>query len=793
MKRPASVLIVDDEIIIARDLEARLRGMGYAVAGLAATGRDAIRLARARRPDLVLMDIVLKGEIDGIEAASQIRQASRVPVIYLTAYTDPKTLDRAKRTEPYGYIVKPFSERELQANIEMALYRHGVEERLRRVEHWLTSGSPAGEGVIAADRDGRITTFNEAAEAITAWPSGTAIGRSLSEVVRLVDRDTGEPIEATPVPDTGPVVCLASETALFDAQGALVPVEVSTSRTRDDEDQPTGSITLLRDPSGQRYGALAALTSDIALANAEGLTLDGMLEACARAVARHLRPAVVRIWTTTLTGELVLHGQAGERTPFDEAEARLRPGERLAGRIAESRLPYVTDALPSERDPELRAWAEHERIVAFAGYPLLVGERLVGVLGVYARQGLGPSALGALAAAARSLAVGVERKRLEEQLLQSQRMEAIGRIAGGVAHDFNNLLTIISGCSSLLLDHHALAHEPRRLVREVATAARHAGALTRRLLVFSRRRPLESQAVDLGDIVGDLERMLQRVIGEHIRLTLERQDGPLPVRADPGQIEQVLINLVVNARDAMPDGGVLTIRCSSGPLPPSVPGPGSEPREWARVAVADTGVGMTPAVAARIFEPFITTKDAGRGTGLGLATVLEVANQLGGHVGVVSEPGRGATFDLCLPLAETPEGPAATAAPAAGAAWPQGTETILLAEDEEVVRKLAMAVLERCGYRVIEAVSGEDVIAQARQHAGAIDLLLSDVVMPEGTGRVVADALRTARPGLRVLYMSGYTDEMLSAQGAYETGTWFLPKPFLPHQLAEAVRRALDA
>ncbi|MGE3274024.1 MAG: response regulator [Vicinamibacterales bacterium] len=793
MTRPASILIVDDEVIIARDLEVRLTGLGYTVAGIAATGRDAIRLARDRRPDLVLMDIVLKGDLDGIDAAAAIRRERHTPIVYLTAYTDQRTLDRAKRTQPFGYIVKPFGERELHANLEMALYRSAVEERLRRVEQWLAGSGPApGDGMIAADAQGRITGFSDAAAAITGWPAAAALGRPLEEVLRLRDRETGHPLDASATDQPGPTVCLADETVLLDAEGARVPVDVTTSRRRAGGSD-AGTVTFLRDPSGERYGALAALTGEIALATAQSLTLDGMLHAAAEAFVRHLDVQVALVWTVTLTGrELVLNARVGEPVPFEEQVARLPFATGLAGHIAETRLPVVSPPAPPESLPEVTAWMAREGMVAVAGHPLLVGDRLVGVLIVYGRRGFDQPTRTAITASARSLAVGIERKRLEEQLLQSQRMEAVGRLAGGVAHDFNNLLTVISGCAALVLEQPGLPANAQHLVREIAKAGQHAGGLTRRLLLFSRNRPVEARPLALDTVVRDLERMLRRTLGGHVQLQIEQDGPPASIVADTGQIEQVLINLAINARDAMPDGGTLTISTGAGTAPACVHVPDADAAEpWAVLRVRDTGVGMPPGVAARVFEPFFTTKDAGRGTGLGLATVYGIISQLGGHIGLDSAPGQGSTFHVCLPLHPEAIAPRAVARPA-GPAWPRGTETVLLAEDEEVVRKLAEVVLEQCGYHVISAVHGRDAIARARSYPGPIHLLLSDVVMPEGTGRVVAETLRAARPGLRVLYMSGFTDDMVPLAASETAGTSFLAKPFLPDQLAVAVRRALD-
>jgi len=386
-----------------------------------------------------------------------------------------------------------------------------------------------------------------------------------------------------------------------------------------------------------------------------------------------------------------------------------------------------------------------------------------------------------------------EQRRLQAQLTQAQKMEAIGRLAGGIAHDFNNLLTAVFGYVDLLHEELAANTRAQQDLAEIRKAAERAAGLTRQLLAFSRQQVLEPVVLEPNGLLEDFEKMLRRVIGEdvNLRLTLGADVGN--VRADPGQLEQVILNLAVNARDAMPTGGKLTIETANAELSEQyaefhqavVPG------RYVMLAVSDTGVGMSPEVRAKAFEPFFTTKERGKGTGLGLATVYGIVKQSGGYVWVYSEPGLGTTFKIYLPQVDAPIDAAPRAAELEGTL--AGTETILLAEDDELLRPLARNLLERLGYTVLAAANAEEALALVRKHAIPIHLLVADVVMPGESGRQLGRRLAELRPETRVLYVSGYTDEVIVHHGMLEPGLNYLQKPFTPGALARKVREVLDS
>ncbi|MDE3017611.1 MAG: PAS domain-containing protein [Nitrospirota bacterium] len=389
-----------------------------------------------------------------------------------------------------------------------------------------------------------------------------------------------------------------------------------------------------------------------------------------------------------------------------------------------------------------------------------------------------------------------ERRQLEDDLRQAQKMEAVGRLAGGIAHDFNNLLTIIGGCSDRLLRRIDPQDPLSRYVRDITASSDRAAALTRQLLAFSRRQVLEPNVLSLNDSLLSLDPILRRLLGEHIELALALRPDLGPVKADPGQIEQVILNLAINARDSMPNGGRLTIATVNAVVDQGDAGKPHRlpPGAYTQLIVTDTGQGMDQAILTHLFEPFFTTKDVGKGTGLGLATAYGIVAQSGGVIRASSEPGRGATFTVCLPqVAQAPEPLRPATLSGAAHRSTRGSETILLAEDEDTVRTLTRELLEEEGYRLLEARNGVEALVVARQHAGPIHLLLTDVVMPQMGGRALADRLTSDRPGLKVLYMSGYPADPNLQQGTLGAQAALLPKPMLPEALLHKIRDVLDA
>lgn len=379
----------------------------------------------------------------------------------------------------------------------------------------------------------------------------------------------------------------------------------------------------------------------------------------------------------------------------------------------------------------------------------------------------------------------------QERLRHSQRLEAIGRLAGGVAHSFNNLLASVAFHAELILDNHGTEQDRKRHALEIQKVSDRAAELARHLLAFSRKQALNPEPLSLGHLIVNLEPMLRRLLGEDVELRIDLDPEAGAVYADLGQLEQVLLNLVANARDAMPDGGILTLRTDREVLsegnPLDLP-----PGQYARLTVADTGVGFSPETREHLFEPFYTTKEKGKGTGLGLATVYGIVRQSGGDVRVESEPGRGATFLIHLPQSVQPPARQSQASHPAERPAIKGSEVVLLVEDEDNIREPATEILEVHGYTVLPARNGADALEVAQRHQGTIDLMITDVIMPHLNGSRLAEKLSQSRPGMRVLYISGYPEDAIAHHGVLEPRHRFLQKPFPPGVLLQNVRQLLD-
>ena len=508
--------------------------------------------------------------------------------------------------------------------------------------------------------------------------------------------------------------------------------------------------------------------------------------------------------------ELVLAGLWGDAKNV-MITSRLRMGESLAGRVALAGEPLVVTDLANDSriTPAHRASFSGGGYRALLALPVKVGERVVGVLSVLSRadEGFTVEDVMIATAFAAQAAVALENSRLyqeiqraydelsqtQDQLAQASKMEAVGHLAGGVAHDFNNLLMVIMGRADVMLSRLDHAHPMRAAIHEITRTARRAADLTHQLLAFSRKQVLKPAVLDLNAVLTNLGEMLRRLIGEDIELITALAPALGHVKADPGQIEQIVMNLCVNARDAMPQGGQLTIETANVELDEAYARRhvGVRPGFYVMLALSDTGVGMDPATQARIFEPFFTTKGPRKGTGLGLAMVYGIVKQSEGNIWVYSERGQGTTFKIYLPKVDAPlAGAHADTTPALP---PHGKETVLVVEDEEGVRELVRDILEASGYKVLEAAHGAGALEIVERHTGPIHLLVSDVVMPEMSGRDLAQQLAVHCPDTKVLFMSGYTDHAVAHRGVLDPEMEFLQKPFTAATFTGKVRELLDA
>lgn len=886
------IMVVEDERIVAESLRRRLQALGYVVPVVVASGEKAVQQAEGFLPDLVLMDISLEGQMDGVEAASRIRDQFRIPVVYLTAYSNAEVLERAKITEPLGFILKPFDDRELQVVIEMALYKNKMERALRDRERWLAAVlSSIGDAVIATDGTGRVTFLNRHAEVLTGWKESEAKTRPVHEVVKLVNEATRQPVEIPLIQaiQERRSVPLQNHTILIGRDHSERPLNDAATPIVDEKGVTHGGVMVFRDVSQQKRASekekqerlflqavLDSFPGHLAVLDDEGTVLHvnegwsllaseiGRPLPCPPVGANYLADCRRVFSEGSQTAKLAADGLqrliAGEEgrfcleyrcytgdeerwflmiaTPLTHAQGRVivmhvnitdqRKAEMAAFKLsaidessqdaiigktlngiitswnhgAEHLYGYSADEVigkhisilvPDRFTDDMVAAIEKVRRGQKAGFLETRRRRKDGrevdvVLSVSPVMDGEGNLIGA-ATIARDI-TGV--KRLEQQLRQSQKMEAIGRLAGGVAHDFNNLLTIINGYSEIVIG--SLRDHPsaKEMVEHIRQAGQRAADLTSQLLAYSRKTIQQLKIIDLNQLVGPASVMLSRLIGEDVRIVTTLHPATCRVKADPSQIEQILMNLAVNARDAMPEGGTLSIRTSrvDGVLSDGSESTATQPGPYVLLEVEDTGTGMAADTLSHIFEPFFTTKDQGKGTGLGLAMVYGVVKQTGGEIKVVSAPGRGTTFKIYLPriLDDADE----SRGPRDMNAMPGGTETVLLVEDEAGIRSLTRMVLCQNGYTVLEAANGEQALEVARRHHGPIDLLVTDVVMPAIGGRALAESLGQMHPNVRVLYVSGHNGDVVLRQGIVKAQVAFLQKPFSMVEFARKVRETLD-
>ena len=754
------ILVIEPDASAASDLGARIGAIGYEVAATASTGEDAVALAGDLQPDLVLLDVGLRGALGGIEAAQQIRHRLRLPVVFLSTRPESEAVGRAKVAEPFGYVFAPFDDTKLRIIIEAALYKHRAEEAIQESE----------ASLALAQRIAHLGSWElNLAQGSLTWSD---------EIFRIfgLSRDTFVP----------------SSEAFY---GLVHPADrervraaaLAAVRTR--EPYVIDHRILLPDGRERVVNECAEVFVDAQgtpvrmVGTVQDITRLREMELALQRSERYFRSLIEN--AQDLITILDDQGMIRFQSPSVHRALGYTPAEFVNRRVIElvhpEDVPLVEAAIARAlRSPEVASTTEFRLRHADGSWRIVesIGSRL---------RGEEPPAV---VVNSRDI---TDRRRLEEQFRQSQKMEAIGQLAGGVAHDFNNILTVIQGSGSLLLETPNRSKEDAELVRQILDAAERAARLTRQLLLFSRKQVWQPVNLDLNEVVGNMTKMLQRILGEDISLRADYGPNLPLVRADAGMLEQLLLNLAVNSRDAMPDGGRLVITTAKETLSEDVlkQHPDAPAGPCVCVSVSDTGCGITSENLPHIFEPFFTTKDVGKGTGLGLATTYGIVKQHGGCIEVVSEIGKGTTFRFCLPVAEgsraEPQAAPETLEPRAGGG------TILVVEDEPALRRLVHNLLERRGYTPLLAESGVAALAVWKAHQDEIQLLLTDMVMPDGmTGRELAERLRADRPDLKVVYTSGYSADVLGKDPPLVEGVNFLQKPYAPRKLAEILRNYLD-
>jgi two-component system cell cycle sensor histidine kinase/response regulator CckA len=614
-----------------------------------------------------------------------------------------------------------------------------------------------GDAVVASDTRGVITFINPAAEQVTGWRSDDATGRPLTDIFRIINEATREAIDnpADKVLRDGAVVGLANHTLLLTRDGREVPIDDSGAPIQDPSGKINGVVLVFRDVSARRQAERDLEESE----KRYRLLFEN-------------NPQPMWVYEQQTLRFLAVNNAAVQNYGYTRAQflgmtlRDIRPKEDIP------KLLEVT-AVPATSLRTEGAWRHQKKdgtviTVEITEHPLTFDNREACLV----------------------LASDItERKSLEQQFHQAQKLDSVGRLAGGVAHDFNNLLTVINGYCEMLLSDVSEESPLHERLKEIRSAGDRAASLTQQLLAFSRRQIVQPTVVNLNLVVGEIQKMLRRLIGEDIDFISKLSPDLWNITADAGQLQQVIMNLVVNARDAMPNGGTLMIETSNITFDENYASThaATRPGPHVMLAVSDTGCGMTPEVKERLFEPFFTTKPTGAGTGLGLATVYGMVKQSGGWIWVYTELGRGTTFKVYFPRADSP----LTQPEPLLHGDSHGSESILVVEDQTEVRNLAVTALRKCGYVVHSAANGAEAISFSRQFKGILHLLLTDVIMPGMNGREVADELRKERPTLVILFMSGYTENAIAHRGVLDAGIDYLQKPFTPEILTARVRQVL--
>lgn len=1035
MSRP-KIMIVEDEAIVAYDIAERLKSKNYDVCAMVSSGEEAILKAGETRPDLILMDIVLRGDMDGITASEHITRDYGIPIIYLTAYDDEKTLKRAKLTEPYNFIVKPFGDRELHIAIEIVLYKHAADKKIRKMEHWLaTVLESVGDAVIALDHHRRVTFMNQIAEDITGWKENEALGRKVTEVLNIQDLDLDQLEEhlVEKVITEGLIINLLEDNLLVAKDGREVVVSDSAAPLRSNDGEQPGSVIVFRDTTEHKQvqdalkhserrlssifeflpdptfvidnrgviiawnKAIETLTGcsaetmlgkgnyeyaipfygerrpilvdflfardgnasneyysmkregDVIYAETEEIVVVGKpisfwakasplrdeegniigaieimrditehkrmefqreemigalqeSEETYRTLVEYLPDIVLRfdrsgrhlfvsenvqdavdLESSQFIGkthrelgfpeDICRFCEEGIERVFDTASPvenesafigkkghmvhnwRLVP-ERDARGVVQSVLSIgrdITAHRSAERDFQmlfremLDGLALHEIVFDDKGnfvdsiflavnpaFERLTGLKALDIQGKSYRDmlpGFSPQLIEACVRVASAADPVIfeseveelgkhfevtafrsspnkfvcmlhditEKKQaerdkavLENQLQQAQKMESIGRLAGGVAHDFNNMLGVIIGHAELALERISSSDQTFDDLQQIRNACDRSADLTRQLLAFARRQIISPTVLDLNETVEGMLKMLRRLIGENIDLAWIPESKLWSIKVDPSQVDQVLANLCVNARDAIEGAGSITIETSNvmvdndlcSDIVDAMPG------EYVMMEVSDDGCGMDGETLSKLFEPFFTTKPVGKGTGLGLATVYGIVKQNNGFIAVHSEPGKGTSFRIYLPRHvgsfEAVQEKTSSSFSA------RGNETILLVEDEPTVLDVTALMLVRLGYTVLKAATPSEAVKVAHQHVREIGLLMTDVVMPEMNGRSLAETLLSSHPHMKTLFMSGYTADVIGRHGVLDESAHFIQKPFSMKLLSTKVRDVLD-
>jgi two-component system, cell cycle sensor histidine kinase and response regulator CckA len=771
------------------------------------TGEDFAAALKEEPFDLIISDYSLPS-FNGF-AALALRQevAPDVPFVLFSGSLGEHHAVESLKKGATDYVIKQRPER-LGPSVRRAIQeaedraeRRRIEDRLRKQDELFRRiGENAEDLVAVLDVEGR-RVYNSPSYRKLLGDSLLLVGTDSFEEIHPDDRDRIRRLfRETVSTGTGQ----RTEYRFLLNDGSVRLVESQGSVIRDKEGTVENVVVISRDvtqrkQAEQRLSAHHAMTQVLA----ESATLTEAAKRILQIACQEFEWDVGEFWTVdTATRRLrcveIWHPPSTEFNEFVTVsrQTAFAAGEGLPGRVWETGQPAWVGDVAQDTNLPRKALAARLGLRSAIAFPIRLRNETFGVIDFCSAKIRSPDdeLLAMFATVGSQIGQFIERKQVDEQFRQSQKMEAFGQLAGGVAHDFNNILAVIMGYTNLLMEGEDLSAELKEQLKQVYSAGERAANLTRQLLTFSRKKEMQVNPLDLNEVIANITKMLGRIIGEDIKLQCNYGSNLPTVQADEGMMEQVLMNLAVNARDAMAKGGQLIVGTDRVTTDAGYVQNNAEARagDFIRLSVQDTGCGMTPEIMARIFEPFFTTKGVGKGTGLGLATVFGIVKQHQGWIEVESQVGVGTTFKVFLPASAQPDvtlGLAAIQTKVRG-----GTETILLVEDEMALRGLTKIILQRFGYRVLEAGSGVEALSVWEMHETQIDLLLTDMVMPDGvTGRDLAKRLQAAKPGLKVIYTSGYSLDSEGTTFRARDASTFLQKPYQSQKLAQAVRNSLDS
>ena len=763
------ILIVEDNPIVAEDLKIKLINLGYDITATSYSGEQALDSVKSQRPDIALMDISLGNGMNGIETASKLRDKYKISVIYLTAHADEDTVSRAKFTEPYGYIIKPFNDAELKSVIEIAVYKEKSDRKLRESQQWFqTTLKSIGDGVIATNMVGEITFMNSIAEKLTGWPQSDASGKQLNIVFNIINEFTREPCEnpVLKVIKTGQIVGLANHTLLIARDGRERPIKDSGAPILLDGGSKLGVVLVFRDDSKSREAEGKLRDSEERfkkLFEYAPLPYQSLDKKGCIIEVNHTWLEMLGYQKSDVIGKSFgnfLHPEWIDH--FKENFPRFKSVGEVLGVEFEMKKKdgtYIT----AQFNGKIRKDQAGDFIQTHCVFKDVSNEKKM-------------------------------QRKLEKQeiaIRQAQKLEAIGNLAGGIAHDFNNILTSILGFTDLSLQDVQQDSEIHDNLTEVLAAGKRAKNLVKQILTFSRKGEQEKHPIEINSVINENMKMLRSTIPSNIEIREQISHEPITIQANASQMNQVIMNIVTNAVHAIEDNGIIDIGLELIHLDKNdiESYPDMMPGSYAKMFVSDTGCGIAKENLMAVFDPYFTTKTPDKGTGLGLAVVHGIVKLHFGHISVYSEFEKGTTFNVYLPLATQVEKRSTIQTKTENVG---GGERILFVDDEPTIAKLQKRTLERLGYDVTIKTSSIEALEAFRLTPDLFQLVITDMTMPEMTGDKLSRAVKEIKPDIPVILCTGFSEKINETTALDFPIDGFLMKPIDTGKLAKTVRKALD-